>query len=668
MVRLCHVWPSGFVAVHRSVHLRGFSMFDFVRKHTRLLQFVLVLLIFPSFVFFGIQGYSSFNESRHAVAKVAGQDVTQAELDAAHRSQVERARAQMPGIDAKLFDTPEMRRRTLEGIVQERVILTAANKLNLATTDERLQHLFASLPEFAALRNPDGSLKKEFLAAQGMSSEQFAERLRQSLSTRQVLLGIEGSAMGPAAAAEQALDALFQQREVQIARFDAKSYEGKVNPIDAELEAYYNDAANAAQFQAPEQASVEYVQLDLDAIKSGITVSDADVRKFYADNEARYATPEERRASHILIKAEKSAPAAEREKAKAKAQELLAEVKKNPAAFAELAKKNSQDPGSAAKGGDLDFFGRGAMVKPFEDAAFALKPGELSGVVESDFGFHIIKLVAVRGGEKRAFDTVKAEIENELKQQQAQKQYTEAAEVFTNTVYEQADSLKPVVDKLKLQVRTLQNVVRTPGPDTKGPFANTKLLDALFNTDSVRNKRNTEAVEVGPNQLVSARVTQHMPARKLPFAEVKAKVRERVVAAQAAALARKEGEAQLAAWKKDAAGAALQPAVVVSRSKAAGDLPRAVVEAALKASADSVPAWAGVDLGDQGYAVVKINKVLPRDPAVADAARSQAQYAQAWAAAESQAYYAALKDRYKVQITGEAAATSSDNAASVAGR
>ena len=644
-------------------------MFDFVRKHTRLLQFVLVLLIFPSFVFFGIQGYSSFNESRQTVAKVAGQDVTQAEWDAAHRSQVERARAQMPGIDAKLFDSPEMRQRTLEGIVQERVILTAANKLNLATTDERLQRLFMSLPEFAALRNPDGGLKKEILAAQGMSSEQFAERLRQSLSTRQVLLGIEASAMGPAAAAEQALDALFQQREVQIARFDAKGYAGKVNPTDAELEAYYNDPVNAAQFQAPEQASVEYVQLDLDAIKSGISVNDADARKFYADNEARYSTPEERRASHILITADKSAPAPDREKAKAKAQELLAEAKKNPAGFAELAKKNSQDPGSAARGGDLDFFGRGAMVKPFEDAAFALKPGEISDVVESDFGYHIIKLAAVRGGEKRSFESLKADIENELKQQKAQQQYTEAAEVFTNTVYEQADSLKPVADKLKLQVRTLQNVTRAPGPDTKGPFANIKLLDALFSADSVRNKRNTEAVEVGPNQLVSARVTQHMPARKLPFAEVKAKVRERVVAAQAAALARKEGEVQLAAWKKDATGAALQPAVVVSRSKPTGDLPRAVVDAALKAPADPAPAWTGVDLGEQGYAVVKINKVLPRDPAVADAARSQAQYAQAWAAAESQAYYAALKDRYKVQITGDAKATAAaDRAASAASR
>ena len=136
-------------------------------------------------------------------------------------------------------------------------------------------------------------------------------------------------------------------------------------------------------------------------------------------------------------------------------------MKKNPGAFAELAKKNSDDPGSGERGGDLDFFGRGAMVKPFEDAAFALKPDEISGIVESDFGYHIIKLAAIRGGSKKPFETVKAEIENEVKTQLAQKRFSEAAVEFTNTVYEQSDSLKPVVDKLKLELRTAQNVRRT---------------------------------------------------------------------------------------------------------------------------------------------------------------------------------------------------------------
>jgi len=633
-------------------------MFDFFRKHTRVLQFLLVLLIFPSFVFFGIQGYSSFLSNDNAtVAKVAGQKITRPEWEAAQREQIERVRRQMPNVDAKLFDTPEMKRQSLDALVRERVMLVAANKLNLTTTDERLQRLFTSDPQFAFLRNPDGSVNKDALAAQGMSSEMFAQRLRQDLSLRQVMLGIEGTVLAPLADTSAALDALFQQREVQVQRFDTKDSLDKVTPSDADIEAFYKDPANAKQFEAPEQENIEYVVLDLDALKKGITVADDDLRKYYAENEKRYSTPEERRASHILIKADKDAPAAERAKAKAKAETLLAEVKKNPAAFADLAKKNSDDPGSAERGGDLDFFGRGAMVKPFEDAAYALKPEELSGVVESDFGYHIIKLTAVRGGEKKSFESVKAEIENEVKAQLAQKRFSEAAVEFTNVVYEQSDSLKPAVDKLKLELRTAQNVRRTPQPGASGVLANPKFLEALFGTDAVRNKRNTEAVQIGPTTMASGRVVQYTAAHQLPLAEVKDRVRDRVKTTQAAALARKLGEERLAALRAAPDTALSAAAQTISRAQPR-DLPRPVLDAVLKAPTTKLPAFVGVDLGEQGYAVARITKVLGRDPVAADATRAQAEYGQAWADAEAQAYYAALKVRYKVETKPDALGSS----------
>jgi peptidyl-prolyl cis-trans isomerase D len=366
-------------------------MFDFVRKHTRILQFVLVLLIFPSFVFFGIQGYSRFTGGENEpVAKVGGQTITQAEWNAAQREQVERVRRQMPGVDVKLFDTPEMKQQVLDGLLRERVLLVAADKLHLITSNERLQRELLAIPQLASLKRPDGSFDidayKALLSAQGMSPEMFESRMRQDAAQRQVLQGVGGTAFGPVVSSAAAFDALLQQREIQVQRFDAKDYLGKATPTDAELEAYYKAPENASQFEAPEQASIEYLVLDLDSIKKDITVSEDELRKYYTENEKRYSTPEERRASHILIKAEKSAPAAEREKARAKAEQLLAEVKKAPGSFADVARKNSDDPGSAQRGGDLDFFGRGAMVKPFEDAAFGLKRGEISGVVESDFG------------------------------------------------------------------------------------------------------------------------------------------------------------------------------------------------------------------------------------------------------------------------------------------
>jgi len=620
-------------------------MFDFVRTHSRLMLGLIVLLIIPSFVFFGIEGYSRFNDEATAkAAKVDGRGISRAEWEAAHQRQVERMRQQMPGVDVKLFDTPEMKRQTLDMLVQEYVLRSAAAKLHLAPSNDRLDRLFKSDPGLAALRNPDGSVNRDMLAAQGMSSEAFAERLRQDYATQQVLGGIRNTGFVTPAEAALSLDAMLQRRELQFERFDPAAYAAKVNPTDAELAAYHK--AHAQQFTAPERATIEYVVLDLAAIGKDITLAEGDLRKYYDENIARYTTSEERRASHILIKADKDLPAAERAKAKARAEAILAEVRKAPASFAEVARKQSEDTGSAGQGGDLDFFGRGAMVKPFEDAVFAMKQGEISNVVESDFGFHIIQLTAVRGGEKKPFDQVRPEIETEVRKVLAQKRYAEAAEQFSEMVYQQYDSLQPVIDKLKLEKRTAV-VARAPAPGASGPLASEKLLAAVFGNEAVNNKRNTDAIEVGPSQMASARVVKHEPARTMALDEVKDRVRAAVVAEQAGALARKDGVAKLEALRKS--DAPLPSSATVSRAQTQG-LPREVIDAVLRTDVSKGPAVAGVDLGNQGYVVVRVTKVLPRDPVPGGDAPLQAQVGQAWAAAESDAYLAALKKRFKAEL------------------
>ncbi|HET7793069.1 MAG TPA: SurA N-terminal domain-containing protein [Rhizobacter sp.] len=623
-------------------------MFDFVRKHTRILQFVLVLLIFPSFVFFGIQGYSRFSDGANATVATVGQrKITQAELDAAHRRQVDMLRAQMPGVDVKLFDTPQAKRNTLDGLVREQVLLTAGEKAGYVTTDDRLLREYQTDRQFDSFRRPDGSLDitalEQALAQQGLSKQGFDKLKREELVMRQVQAGIVGTALAPAASASAALDAVFQQREVQVQRFDAKDYLGKVNPSDADIEAYYKDPAHAAEFLTQEKADIEYVVLDLESIMKGIKVPEDELKKYYTENEKNFTVAEERRASHILIKAGQGA--------RAKADTLLAELTKNPNAFADVARKNSQDAGSADKGGEVDIFiGRGDTDKAYEDALFALKkPGDLSAVTETKEGFYILQLKGVRGGEKRSYESARAEIEALRKKQMAQVEYAKAASEFSNLVYEQADSLKPAVDKLKLELQTAKGVTRAPAADARGPLASPKLLEALFGADALRNKRNTEAIETAPNTLVSARIAEYSPAATPPLAEVRARVRERVIAAQAAALARKEGEARLAALRQAPATDLGTPAQTISRAQAK-DLPRPVVDAALKAPATSLPGVAGVELGDQGYAVVRVLKVLGRDPAAADPVRASAQYTQSWASAEAQAYYAALKSRFKVEV------------------
>jgi peptidyl-prolyl cis-trans isomerase D len=543
----------------------------------------------------------------------------------------------MPTLDPKLLDSPEARYATLERLVRDRVLAAAANNLKLGISDQRLARELHDNPDIAQLRRADGTLDMEryrqMLGSQGLSPEMFEANVRSDLSNRQVLMGV---------------DAYFEKREIQIARFSSADYAAKLKPTDADLEQFYK--ANENLFQAPEQASIEYLVLDMDAVKKGITVSDADLKAYYEQNTERLSGAEERRASHILIASPKTAPEADRQKAKAKAAELMALVKKSPESFADVARKNSQDPGSAPNGGDLDFFARGAMVKAFADAAFTMKKGDISEVVESEFGYHIIKLTDIKTPKQRSFEEMKAEIDSDVKKQQAQKKFAETAELFSNGVYEQADSLKPIAERLKLELKTASGVTRQAVAGVSGPLASPKFLNAIFSADAIEKKRNTEAVEVAPNQLVSGRITQYTPARTRPLADVRESVRQRWLATHGAEEARKDGIAKLAAWKAAPASAQLSETLVVSRDQTQKQ-PAPVVDAALRTDTAALPAFSGVDLGAQGYAIVKVLKVMPREAhPEAAATQERAQYAQWWTSAESLAYYNTLKERFKAEI------------------
>ncbi|WP_311223848.1 MULTISPECIES: SurA N-terminal domain-containing protein [unclassified Acidovorax] len=627
-------------------------MFESIRKHSKIVMILLFLLIIPSFVLVGID-HNYFSEKSPVVARVDGHDITQADWDNAHRAETDRIRAQSPQIDGKLLDSPSARYATLERLVRDRVLQTAAKKLHLGASDARLARELQNIPAIANLKRADGTLDGEayraLVGAQGLTPEGFEARVRNDISVNQVMGAVMSSSFSSTAESKLALDALYQRREAQIARFNPADFASKITPTDSDLQAYYQ--SHTTRFQQPEQASAEYVVLDLDAVRSGITLSEDDLRTYYKENLTRLAGKEERRASHILLNSTKDAPAADREKAKARAAELLAQVRKAPASFAEVAKKESQDPGSAPTGGDLGFFGRGAMVKPFEDAAFAMKKGEISDVVESDFGYHIIQLTDVKTPRQPSFEEMRASLEAELKQQQAQRKFAEVAETFANGVYEQSDSLQPVADKLKLKVQTVTAVTRTPKPDAKGALANSRFLEALFQPDSLQNKRNTEAVEIAPSTMAAGRITAYSAAQTLPFDSVRAQVREQFVTEKSAELARKEGETKLAAWKAAPTSATgLTAPLTLSRDQTQGQ-PRALVDAVLHAPVDALPSLSGVDLGALGYAVVKVNRVIDR--AAVDAATAQQQhqqYQQAWGSAEALAYYELLKQRFEVHI------------------
>jgi peptidyl-prolyl cis-trans isomerase D len=628
-------------------------MFDFVRKHTRILQFLLLILILPSFVVFGLQGYSGFASNDGVVAKVGKQRITQAEWDNAHRNFVERVRSQQPNVDASLFDTPEARRQSLDSLVRQYVLAEAAADQHLSVSDNRLLRQFTTDPRFSGLFNPDGSFNRGVLEARGMTPNQFVAMVRQEMVLGQVLGGVQSTGQTSTLSNRQAVDALFQVREVQWTKFEPKQYAAQLSPTPEQLQSFYKAPVNAAWLMAPEKADVQYVVLDIDALKQRVSVNEDDLRRSYKENEARYSTPQERRASHILIKLDAGATADQKKVARAKAEGLLAQAKQNPAQFGELARRNSDDPGSAANGGDLDFFGRGAMVKAFDEAAFKLKKGELSGLVETEYGFHIIQLTDIRGGAVQPFEAVRGQIEDEARKQLAQRQFAEAAERFTNSVYEQSDSLKPVADELKLPLLTMSGVLRAPSDKDQGPLGNRRVLEALFDANNRAKGRNTEAVEVGANKLVSARVLKHSPAALRAFEDVKGELRTRWVADAAAKAARADADQKLAAWKAAPDKAELPAAVKMSR-KTMFSQPPLVLEAALRVPEKQLPAFALVDLGADGVAVLKVNKVLPLDVSPQELQETQNQFGSYWGRAEADAYYQALKRKYKVEYLNEA--------------
>lgn len=640
-------------------------MLDFVRNNRRLMLLLLLVLVFPSFVFFGVESYSRFMDSSHDVAKVDGRAISVQEVDNVVRDQTERMRQILgASYDPRQFEGAAARQAVLDQLILQRVVSSTVAREHLTVSDAEVAAAIQSIPAIAQLKTADGKFDDkayvQLLAAQGMTPEQLDARMRFDLATQQLSAAVSTTGFMPKSLLDRLLAVRDQERDVQALVIKPADFTAKVTPDAAALKAYYD--AHTSAYAIPEQAKVEYVVLSGDALAASQTVTPEQLKSYYESNLQRFKTEEQRRASHILIASPKDAPAADRAAAKARATKLLDDLRKHPETFADVAKKQSQDPGSAEKGGDLGFMGRGALVKPFEDAMYALKPGQISDVVETDYGYHIIKLDEIKPAAVQPLEAVKTELEGELRKQLAAKAYQEQADAFGNLVYEQSESLKPAADKFHLQIQTADDVTRQPNPKlgAQSPLNNEKVLKALFSEDSLKNKRNIEAVQVNPTTLVSARVVDYRPSSVRKFEDVEAQVRAAYVAQQAAELAQKDGVAKLEALKKDPATAGFGASITVSRTR--GDnIPPKAAEAIMRADALKLPAFVGVDLGSDGYAIYRINKVsTPTQPKPEQRQAEAQQLAQLVGQADLNAYYESLKAESKVKILRPIAAASSD--------
>jgi len=592
-------------------------MFDIVTKHKRIAQLILVLLTIP-FAFFGVDFY--FRQARgpqDAVATVGRNKVTQADFDELLRDQQNRMRESMGrNYDPSMFDNPEVRYALLNQLINQRLLENVANKDRFRVSDAQLYDFIAQLPPFQEDGKFSPEKYRQILAAQGQSTLMFEQRVRAELALSPLQEPIIGANVTAKAAGQRYLSLLEQQREVATSTIDADPLAKDVKIDDAQIKKYYDE--NQASLQPPEQAKDEYVLLTQDALAAQVKVDPAEVKQAYDANAKQYTSAEERRASHILIAVKPDASQADKDAARKKAEGLLAQVKANPDKFPELAKANSQDPGSAAQGGDLGSFARGAMVKSFEDAVFSAKEGDIVGPVQTDFGYHIIKVTGITPSHVQPFETVKAQIEGDLKRQKASQKFAAAADQLQNLVYEQADSLAPAAKALDLKVETTPLVSRAQVQALA--MGNPKFVQALFSPESVQSKRNTEAMEVAPNTLMAGRIVEyHAPAPR-PLAEVTDEIRRQLTRRAASEQARKIGEEKLAALEqgKDA-GLAFGKPQTLTRNQVAPGFTVDALNSIFRLSPAKVPAYTGAVNDRGGYTIYKLSKVV--DPPAPDASK-----------------------------------------------
>ena len=595
-------------------------MFDFVIHHKRIVQVVLALIMLP-FAFFGVDYYFRSGDPRATdVAMVGDQAVTQFEFDQALREQQDRMRQQLGrNFDPSLFESREVRLSILDQLVNQQLMLQKARKENFRVPDVQLQQFIAALPVFQADGRFSPERYRELLAAQNMSPPMFESRVRQELLLSTLQDPVALGTIVARGSAERYIGLLEQQRLIALGAIDAEPFVKDVKVDGADVKAFHE--ANAKAFESPEQVRFEYVLLSQDALVAQVEVDPAEVRKSYEENVRAYTQPEERRAAHILIAVRPDATDDEKAAARKKAEEMAAQARAAPQRFAELAKAHSQDPGSAREGGDLGSFARGTMVKAFDDAVFAMKPGEIGGPVQTEFGYHVIRVDAVSPAKVRPYDEVKAQIDTDLRRQKSGQKFATAADQLQNLVYEQADSLAGAAKALGVEVKSSPLVTRTQAQAIAQGSA--KFVQALFAPESLQSKRNTEAIEVGPNMLMAGRIVEHKPAAPRALDEVADEIRRQLVRKAANELAHKAGREKLALLEQGRsatdAGVVFGQPVALTRSQVQPGFPPDALSQIFRLAPESLPKYLGLPNERGGFSIFRVEKVI--DPPPADAAK-----------------------------------------------
>ncbi|MDX1592683.1 MAG: SurA N-terminal domain-containing protein [Gammaproteobacteria bacterium] len=634
-------------------------MLSSIRQHAKgWLGITLLALIAIPFAFTGVYSYMT-GGGAVVVAKVNDREIGQREFANAYQSYRQQLQALLGGnFRPELLDEQTLRREALDRLIEEIVLVDTALEHGFRVGATQLAQRITSTPEFQTAGRFDRDLYRTRLAQVGLTPEQYEQQLRSQLLVEQLLGGLGTSSFVTEAELDEALRLQLQRRDVSYLVIPPADPASLPEPTEAELQAFYEK--RSALFAEPEQVRLDYVELSIENLASAIGEPDrATLERLYEEEKSRFAADEERRARHILLEVPADADEATREQVMARA-EALREKLVEGADFAELARAESEDPGSAAEGGDLGYFGRGMMDPAFESAAFALEVDEISEPIRSAFGYHLIQVTDVRGQGAPTFDEMADSLEEIYRRREAEQVFFDRSETLANLAYEHPDSLDAAAETLDLDIQRSPWLSRDDGE--AWPLAEPRVLAAAFSPEVLDEGLNSQVLELGDGRLLVLRLAERKAARVPELDEIRDAVEERYRQERASELARERGEELLERLRSGgslealAAEADLEAVEVEGMRRDATAQPLAVVRTAfrLPRPAEGSVSATGVETGTGAYALILLRGVEAGEPdSQVDETRLREALARVHASSEMAGVVDGVRSRASIEINQE---------------
>ena len=571
------------------------------RTQTTFAKVILAIIIIP-FALFGIDSYLSSVGSNIYIASVNDESITSSEMEKTRSQFIAQIKSQDESTDPKVFESIEFKKAVLDKLIITKLIDQEIKNSGFYISDSQVGIYISGMPEFQ--RNGKFSQEQydEVLKVNNLTPKKFDDRIKSDLGTQQVKDSLRKLFYIPKNKIQNLVDLAYQKRDVSIFELKQADFKDKIDLSNPALKKVYEESKSS--FMRPDQVKIKFIIYSAAGIVPTVKVADKEVNDYFTNNINRYQADQQRRAKHILFTVGADLASDEIKKIATNAQNVLNEIKKNPKTFKKNAEKYSQDAESAKNGGDLGFFSRGDMTKKFEDTVFSMSRNQISELIKTEFGFHIIMLTDIKGDEVK-FETVKNQIKGELIFNKAVAEYGENADNFGNIVYEQSENLQEAANKFSLKIEDSEWL---SFEDAKKFFNNEAFAQAIFDKDAINEKRNIAAIEASPNNLVAARVVDFRPSASKSFEEVKSTITDFLVEAESQRLLISAGTQLIEDVK-------LKPKMIdwidqlsVDRIDRKG-LSDPLINAIFKMDDNQLPSYTGLYDSRGEYIIVKLNKV-----------------------------------------------------------